>query len=109
MEDDENGVPGLKISSIVTMSGQNTVDNTDESSQPSEAGEEGSNSKSNGGENNVSFFWSLGYILQILKRLSPVCLFATAAIILDFMILRRIHNCTRAGWSKKKLARYSSS
>ena len=52
MEDDENGVPGLKISSIVTMSGQNTVDNTDESSQPSE---EGSNSKSNGGENNVSF------------------------------------------------------
>ena len=66
MEDDENGVPGLKISSIVTMSGQNTVDNTDESSQPSE---EGSNSKSNGGENNVIFFfkylvfniWSLGY------------------------------------------------
>ena len=53
MEDDENGVPGLKISSIVTMSGQNTVDNTDESSQPSE---EGSNSKSNGGENNVIFF-----------------------------------------------------
>ena len=53
MEDEENGVPGLKISSIVTMSGQNTVDNTDESSQPSE---EGSNSKSNGGENNVSFF-----------------------------------------------------
>ena len=55
MEDEENGVPGLQISSIVTMSGQNTVDSTDESSQPSE---------SNGGENNVSFFniWSLSYI-----------------------------------------------
>ena len=63
MEDDENGVPGLKISSIVTMSGQNTVDNTDESSQPSE---EGSNSKSNGGENNVSFFLIFGFWYLVL-------------------------------------------
>ena len=60
MEDEENGVPGLKISSIVTMSGQNTVDNTDESSQPSE---EGSNSKSNGGENNVIFFLNIWFLI----------------------------------------------
>ncbi len=69
MEDEENGVPGLKISSIVTMSGQNTVANTDESSQPSE---EGSNSKSNGGENNVSFLivglWGIFINFEAIKN-----------------------------------------
>jgi len=47
MEDEDSPVPGLRISSIVTMSRANEVENSDESSQPnSTTGEEGS--KSNG-------------------------------------------------------------
>jgi len=49
MEDEDSPVPGLGVSSIVTMSRANDVENSDESSQPnsSTTGEEGSKSKSN--------------------------------------------------------------